>query len=123
MSADYKAIDTVVNIWTAAALSHRPGWTDEFFVGKVKGKHDSVGISLEQMLESMDAADIEYGFLVAAKSGRPPLSPLVRVARQPRRVLSVLCQVYRARRPGAVAGGAVPAVFQGTAPSRAAWPW
>ena len=29
MSDDYKAIDTVVNIWTAEALSHRPGWTDE----------------------------------------------------------------------------------------------
>ena len=41
MSDEYKAIDRVVNIWTAEALSHRPGWTDEFFVGKVKGKHDS----------------------------------------------------------------------------------
>lgn len=35
----YKAIDTVVNIWTEDALSHRPGWTDEFFMGKVKGQH------------------------------------------------------------------------------------
>jgi len=26
----YKAIDTVVNIWTEDALLHRPGWTDEF---------------------------------------------------------------------------------------------
>ena len=48
----YKAIDAVVNIWTAEALSHRPGWTDEFFIGKVKGEHDSSGISLEQMLEN-----------------------------------------------------------------------
>ena len=70
MSFEYKAIDAVVNIWTREALSHRPGWTDEFFVGKVKGKHDSAGISLEQMLAGMDAANIEYGFLVAAKSGR-----------------------------------------------------
>ena len=70
MTDDYQAIDTVVNIWTAEALSHRPGWTDEFFVGKVKGKHGSGGISLEQMLEGMDAANIERGFLVAAKSGR-----------------------------------------------------
>ena len=38
MTADYKAIDTVVNIWTGEALSHRPGLTNEFFVGKVKGK-------------------------------------------------------------------------------------
>lgn len=70
MANDYQAIDAVVNIWTAEALSHRPGWTDEFFVGKVKGKHDSGGISLEQMLDEMDAAGIEKGFLVAAKSGR-----------------------------------------------------
>ena len=70
MAYDYQAIDAVVNIWTAEALSHRPAWTDEFFVGKVKGKHDSAGISLEQMLAGMDAANIEYAFLVAAKSGR-----------------------------------------------------
>ncbi|MCB1708275.1 MAG: hypothetical protein KDI10_06010, partial [Halioglobus sp.] len=70
MTHDYRAIDAVVNIWTAEALSHRPSWTDEFFVGKVKGKHDSGGISLEQMLAGMDAANIQYGFLVAAKSGR-----------------------------------------------------
>ena len=70
MASDYQAIDAVVNIWTEQALSHRPDWTDEFFVGKVKGKHDSAGISLEKMLAGMDAANIEYGFLVAAKSGR-----------------------------------------------------
>lgn len=67
---NYGAIDAVVNLWNEEALSHRPGWTDEFFVGKVKGKHDSQGISLESMLEGMDAANIEIGFLVAAKSGR-----------------------------------------------------
>jgi len=70
MKHDYRAIDAVVNIWTAEALSHRPAWTDEFFLGKVKGKHDSGGISLAQMLAGMDAANIEVGFLVAAKSGR-----------------------------------------------------
>ena len=66
---DYKAIDAVVNIWTPEALSHRPGWTDEFFVGKVKGQHGSGGISLEKMIEDMDAAGIELGFLIAAKAG------------------------------------------------------
>ena len=66
----YKTIDAVVNIWTQEALSHRPGWTDEFFIGKVKGKHGSGGISLEKMLEGMDKAGIELGFLVAAKAGR-----------------------------------------------------
>ena len=72
-SGAVEAIDAVVNIWTAEALSHRPGWTDEFFVGKVKGRHDSGGISLEQMLAEMDEAGIGRGFLVAAKSGRPGL--------------------------------------------------
>lgn len=67
---NYKAIDAVVNIWTAEAHSHRPGWTDEFFLDKVKGKHDSGGISLETMLAQMDEAGIEKSFLVAAKAGR-----------------------------------------------------
>ena len=71
---DYKAIDAVVNIWTAEALSYRPGWTDEFFIDKMKGSHGSgKGISLEEMLALMDAADIGRAFLVAAKSGRPGL--------------------------------------------------
>ena len=52
--SDYQTIDAVCNIWTPEALSHRPGWTDEFFVGKVKGKHDSAGITLEAMIEGMD---------------------------------------------------------------------
>ena len=72
-AVDYPIIDAVVNIWTEEALSHRPGWTDEFFVDKVKGKHDSGGISLEQMLAGMDEAGIGRAFLVAAKSGRPGL--------------------------------------------------
>lgn len=67
---DYQAIDAVVNIWTSEALAQRPGWTDDFFVDKMKGKHDSGGISLEKMIEDMDEAGIERGFLVAAKSGR-----------------------------------------------------
>ena len=67
---DYSIIDAVCNIWTPEALSHRPGWTDEFFVGKVKGKHDSAGITLETMIEGMDEAGIDVAFLVAAKAGR-----------------------------------------------------
>ncbi len=66
----YQAIDAVVNIWTPEALSCRPNWTDTFFVGKVKGQHDSSGISLEQLLHEMDEAEVEYGFLIAAKAGR-----------------------------------------------------
>ena len=70
MMADYSVIDAVCNIWTPEALSHRPGWTDEFFVGKVKGKHDSAGITLETMIGGMDEAGIDVAFLVAAKAGR-----------------------------------------------------
>ena len=40
------------------------------FVGKVKGKHDSAGITLETMIEGMDEAGIDVAFLVAAKAGR-----------------------------------------------------
>jgi predicted TIM-barrel fold metal-dependent hydrolase len=70
MNNEYLAIDAVTNIWTPEALSHRPNWTDQFFIDKVKGKHDSGGISLEAMLSQMDEAGIERAFLVAAKTGR-----------------------------------------------------
>jgi predicted TIM-barrel fold metal-dependent hydrolase len=69
-----KAIDAVVNIWTEEALSHRPDWRDKFFVDKVKAKDKLMaGLTLTQMIERMDAADIEHAFLIAAKSGRPGL--------------------------------------------------
>ena len=73
MSTDYLAIDAVVNIWTPEALSHRPDWTDEFFLGKTKGSQDSRGVSLEAMIAQMDSAGIGRGLLVAAKTGRPGL--------------------------------------------------
>ncbi|MBL4800282.1 MAG: amidohydrolase [Emcibacter sp.] len=72
-TGNFKAIDAVVNIWTSEALQHRPDWTDDFFVGKVKGNHSSVGTSLEEMIHMMDEAGIEYAFLIAAKTGRPGL--------------------------------------------------
>ncbi|MEM9305121.1 MAG: amidohydrolase family protein [Pseudomonadota bacterium] len=68
-----RAIDAVVNLWTPEALKHRPDWTDDFFVGKVKGKHDAGGISLEAMIDAMDEAGTEIGFLVAARTGRQGL--------------------------------------------------
>ncbi len=67
---DVRAIDAVVNIWTPEALSHRPDWKDRFFADKVKAKSPMPGLSLEEMLARMDAACIERGFLVAARSGR-----------------------------------------------------
>ncbi len=69
-----KAIDAVVNIWTEEALAQRPGWGDEFFVGKMKAKGGLMaGLTLEQMIERMESANIEHAFLIAAKSGRPGL--------------------------------------------------
>jgi predicted TIM-barrel fold metal-dependent hydrolase len=69
--ASIRAIDAVVNIWTEEALSHRPGWGDEFFVGKMKAKSNIMsGLSLEDMVQRMDSAGVEHGFLIAAKSGR-----------------------------------------------------
>ncbi|HKZ73690.1 MAG TPA: amidohydrolase family protein [Steroidobacteraceae bacterium] len=65
-----RAIDAVVNIWTAEALAHRPDWKDGFFAGKVKSRSPMSAVSLERMLERMDEARIERAFLVAARSGR-----------------------------------------------------
>lgn len=66
-----RAIDTVVNIWTPEALSHRPKWRDGFFVDKMKAaNHLMSGLSLEQMIERMDRAGVERGFLIATKAGR-----------------------------------------------------
>ncbi|MEM7613390.1 MAG: hypothetical protein AAF270_17020, partial [Pseudomonadota bacterium] len=69
--SDIRAIDAVVNIWTEEALQQRPDWGSDFFVGKMKAKDALMpGISLPQMIERMDAANIGHGFLIAAKSGR-----------------------------------------------------
>ncbi len=69
--ARIRAIDAVVNIWTEEALAKRPDWGSDFFVGKMKAQDSLMpGISLEQMIERMDSADIGHGFLIAAKSGR-----------------------------------------------------
>ena len=68
---DYKAIDAVVNIWTREALSQRPDWGDDFFVGKMNAKDSLMsGWSLDEMLERMETAGIEKAFLIAAHAGR-----------------------------------------------------
>ncbi len=67
----YKAIDAVVNIWTREALSHRPDWGDEFFVGKMNAEDDLMaGLSLEEIIEKMEEAGIDKAFLIAARAGR-----------------------------------------------------
>ena len=68
---DYKAIDAVVNIWTREALSQRPDWGDDFFVGKMNAKDSLMtGLYLDEMLERMETAGIEKAFLIAANAGR-----------------------------------------------------
>ncbi len=68
------AIDAVVNIWTEQALSQRPDWGPDFFVGKMKADSDLMaGLTLEQMIERMDTGGIGHAFLIAAKAGRPGL--------------------------------------------------
>ena len=62
---DYKAIDAVVNIWTREALSQRPDWGDDFFVGKMNAKDSLMtGLSLDETLERMETAGIEKAFLI-----------------------------------------------------------
>ena len=68
---DYKAIDAVVNIWTREALSQRPDWGDDFFVGKMNAKDSLMtGLSLDEMGERMETAGIEKAVLIAAHAGR-----------------------------------------------------
>ena len=65
------AIDTVVNIWTPEALSVRPNWRDGFFVDKMKASNSLMsGLSLSEMIDRMDASNIEKAFLIATKAGR-----------------------------------------------------
>jgi len=66
-----KAIDAVVNLQTAEALSHRPKDRRGFYVEKLGVEEDTyAGLALGDMLHRMDEAGIEKAFLIAAKIGR-----------------------------------------------------
>ncbi len=68
MKFDFLAIDAVTNIWTPEALAGRPD--RRAFHAKMRVPVELVeGISLERMLERMDAAGIERAMLIAAKVG------------------------------------------------------
>ena len=70
-TAPIRAIDAVVNIWTEEALSVRPDWGDDFFVGKMKAQNSLMpGLTLDDMAARMNAGGSGHGFLIAAKSGR-----------------------------------------------------
>jgi predicted TIM-barrel fold metal-dependent hydrolase len=71
VSKPIQAIDAVVNIWTEEAVSHRPDSFQKFFVDKMGVDGTTYkGISLDEMLRRMDAANIERSFLIATRSGR-----------------------------------------------------
>ncbi|MES2483923.1 MAG: amidohydrolase family protein [Pseudomonadota bacterium] len=68
MDTQIKAIDAVVNIWTAQALQGRPD-RRPFYEKMRVPKELYEGISLEVMLERMDVAGIDRAMLIAAKVG------------------------------------------------------
>ncbi len=63
-------VDAIVHLWTDAALAHRPSWTNEFFVDKMRGSHGAAGVSLDEMIAGMDEAGTQLAFLAAPKAGR-----------------------------------------------------
>jgi len=76
MSENIMAIDTVVNLWTPEVLARRGELTREFFTDKI-GILDQQyqGYALETMVQMMDEAHIERGFLVAARTHRKGYGP------------------------------------------------
>ena len=68
---DVLAIDAVVNLWTDEALAVRPGALRGFYVDKIGTEEKTYeGVTLERMIERMDAAGIEKAFLCAVRCGR-----------------------------------------------------
>ncbi len=71
MNNRVKAIDIVVNLWTEEAMRFRSKTNQSFFVDKIGISNETYsGISIDQMLESMDKSDIEVSFLIANKNGQ-----------------------------------------------------
>ena len=67
---DVMAIDTVTNLYTEEVVRMRPTWYKNFYTKKFGMKTDMLkGLSLEAMLDKMDRAGIEIGFLIANKVG------------------------------------------------------
>lgn len=66
-----QAIDIVANPMTPEIMAMRPDWARGFYTGKVKrAESASLGVTLDEMLRMMDAADIEVAFLIATRTGR-----------------------------------------------------
>jgi uncharacterized protein len=70
MTSSIRAIDTVVNLWTPEVLALRPAGREAFYQDKMRVAADTdSGISVETMLQRMDAAGIERSFLIAHRCG------------------------------------------------------
>ena len=71
-TANFKAIDTVVNLLTPEVAASRPQWSGDFHASTFH--QDKAGIraghTFPEMLDMMDRAGVERAFLVAAKVGQ-----------------------------------------------------
>lgn len=65
------AIDVVLNLHTPEVVKrYRPQWSDGFLGKKIGAPGENVkGVSIARLLEKMDRAGIERGFLLAIKCG------------------------------------------------------
>jgi hypothetical protein len=68
-SESLRAIDAVVNIWTEEALSHRPDWGDDFFVGFKGYPHDQVVSQVSELVHRFQL-DVESFYDEAARQRR-----------------------------------------------------
>lgn len=70
MTSSTPAIDAVVNLWTPEVLALRPAGREAFYQGKMRvaAKTDA-GITIDEMLQRMDATGIEKAFLIAHRCG------------------------------------------------------
>jgi hypothetical protein len=74
------AIDAVVNLWTPEAGALRPNSTHGFFVDKIGVTEQTyAGITVEEILQRMDAAGTEKSFVIASRSGQLGLPASVHI--------------------------------------------
>jgi uncharacterized protein len=69
-TAEVRAIDAVVNVWTPEAVQYRPGWRHGFFAGKMGADPALMdGLAVGDLLARLDRAGIEQALLIAARGG------------------------------------------------------
>ncbi|GAA2340527.1 amidohydrolase family protein [Dactylosporangium salmoneum] len=69
------AIDIVCNLFTPEVIASRPAWSKQFLGGKVNASDTTLaGLTVEQHLAALDAANVEHALMIAPKMGREGLS-------------------------------------------------